>query len=138
MAVASPKNLPKSDNTCDGATIQTYLTTVTGSLDDPGYTIFALPDKRYLEEPPDNRPLCNLSHACVLYIGVNQLDFTQPKTFSAPFYVDPSSYNGHNAVPTPTMAPTASSTGSEWALIPIVLALLLGLGLLMRRRRAAS
>jgi len=83
------KNLPTSVSACDGNTIQggTILVNTDGSFSIHGYEIFALPNGSQLGEPDDNWPVCNQTHSCVLYIGMNQEKFTAPKIFSPPFTV---------------------------------------------------
>ena len=86
----SSANLPKSVADCDGNTIQgnTIVPKKDGSFTQPGYVIFKIPTSQF-GEPAGQTPICDQSHACVLYIGENQEDFTQPKIFSAPFMVTP-------------------------------------------------
>ena len=107
-------NLPTSDATCDGNTIDgdNIIVAADGSFEEvaggdggnlSGYTIYALPSA-VLAEQPDGQPVCNATNACVLYIGANQNDFTQPKVFSEPFYV------GGGTPPTTTTTTTSSST----------------------------
>lgn len=83
-------HLPKSIANCDGNTIQggTVLINRDGSFSQDDYPVFSLPNS-VLGEQSNQQPICNLTHACVLYIGQNQEDFTQPKIFSAPFTVKP-------------------------------------------------
>jgi hypothetical protein len=79
-------NLPKSVAGCDGNTIQgeTILIQADGSFSTTDYTLYALPS-RTLGEQANWQPVCNATNPCVLYVGQNQEDFTQPKLFSAPF-----------------------------------------------------
>jgi hypothetical protein len=83
-------HLPKSVADCDGNTIQggTILINSNGSFSKNDYPVFALPNHA-LGEEATWQPVCNLTHQCVLYVGENQEDFTQPKLFSAPFTVEP-------------------------------------------------
>ena len=60
----------------------------TNVLPNHGYTVYALPDAN-LGESSSGTPVCNLSNECVLYIGQDQNDFTQPHFFSQLFYVQP-------------------------------------------------
>jgi hypothetical protein len=115
--------LPTSPSQCDGNTIQgsTITANSDGSIDYTGYTIYALPDKVSLGES-SGPPFCNLSNSCVLYIGENQNDFTQPHVWSQTFWVAPNSTDsgspaGDGSAPPPPTAPdpskstvTASST----------------------------
>jgi hypothetical protein len=88
---AAPHGMdPTSDATCDGNTAQSgsVLVAGDGSFDVPKYTVYALPNTT-LEETADVIPVCNTTSECVLYVGQDQNDFTKPKTFSAPFTVQP-------------------------------------------------
>jgi hypothetical protein len=82
--------LPKSVKTCDGNTIQigTVMVTRDGSFTERAYPIYQLPSTQFAESP-NGIPVCNSTHACVLYIGQNQEDFTKPKLLSASFTVRP-------------------------------------------------
>ena len=104
-------NLPTSVEDCDGNTIQgdTVLVQPDGSIDEKQYTIYSVPNQ-ILGEEPDWLPVCDSSHECVLYVGENQEDFTQPKLFSAPFTVSPST--GSTGDSGSTSATTATSTAS--------------------------
>jgi hypothetical protein len=102
---AAPGGVPPTDiSECDGLTHNGPTLAVnpdgsinfqaeTGSL----YTLYALPDQASLGESPGGSPQCDLSHECVLYVGENQNDFTQPHYWSQPFYI----------------APTAGDTGAN-------------------------
>jgi hypothetical protein len=81
-------NLPKSDVGCDGNTVQGFsiLVNKDGSFSTDHYQLFSLPNT-VLGEPADNRPVCNQSQTCVLYVGQDQTNFTAPKVFSAPFTI---------------------------------------------------
>jgi len=100
-------NLPIDDSTCDGNTIQgnTVLVHNDGSLSAPNYTIYRLPST-VLGEQPNFQPVCNESNPCVLYVGQDQNDFTQPKMFSAPFTV-----SGAAGSPSPTTVPVTPAGG---------------------------
>jgi hypothetical protein len=101
-------NLPKSDSTCDGNTIQgnTTLVAANGSASDAKYTIYLLPSPA-LGEQANNQPVCNQTDPCVLYVGQSQNDFTAPKVFSAPFTIAPAS---GDATTTTTAAATTTTT----------------------------
>jgi hypothetical protein len=92
---ADPDGLPAYDpqtpNDCDALTIQpgTILPTPNGSVDYTGYTVYTLPDSVSLGETPLHTPACNLSSACVLYIGEQYTNFGLPHVFSQPFWVTP-------------------------------------------------
>ena len=81
-------NLPKNDNTCDGNTTPGFSVLVNkdGSFTAPSYQLWSLPNTQ-LGESNDGEPVCNATKMCVLYVGQNQTDFTQPKAFSAPFTI---------------------------------------------------
>ena len=88
-------NLPTSDSTCDGNTIDgdNIVVASGGSFNDQagvagnsGYQLYLLPSAA-LSEGSSGQPKCDATDACVLYIGTNQNDFTQPHVFSAPFYM---------------------------------------------------
>jgi hypothetical protein len=129
--------VPTSTSACDGNTINgptlkaaangsVNFQTSTGSL----YTIYALPDSISLGET-GGAPVCNATSYCVLYIGYNQADFTQPHVWSQPFLVTPNANDGGAnpgdgtpEVPLPVLLP-ASAMG------------LIGSVVLIRRRRAA-
>lgn len=101
-------NLPKDDSTCDGNTVQgsTILVAGNGSFSDAAYPVYLLPSTT-LGELSNSQPICNQTHACVLYVGQNQNDFTAPKAFSAPFLITPGS-----DTTTSTAAPSGSNGGS--------------------------
>jgi hypothetical protein len=82
-------NLPRDESDCDGLTIQPTTVAINhdGSFSLKGYVVYALPNTKVLEEPKDSLPICNATHACVLYVGENQSDFTEHHEFSAPFFV---------------------------------------------------
>jgi hypothetical protein len=100
-------NLPKSDSTCDGNTIQgnTILVAANGSASEAKYTVYLLPSPA-LGEQANNQPVCNQTDPCVLYVGQSQNDFTAPKVFSAPFTIAPASGGGT----TTTTAAAATTT----------------------------
>jgi hypothetical protein len=87
--------IPTASAACDGNTINgptlksnadgsVNFQTFTGSL----YTVYALPDSISLGEGSSG-PQCGSTSAteCVLYIGYNYNDFTQPHVWSQLFYV---------------------------------------------------
>jgi hypothetical protein len=99
-------NLPTDNTTCDGNTIQgaSILVANDGSFSESGYQVYLLPNP-ILGEQSNDQPICNQTHACVLYVGQNQNDFTAPKVFSAPFLISPSSGT--------TTSTVAGTTGSK-------------------------
>ena len=83
--------VPTDPATCDGLTIQgdTILIGSDGSVDYDNYNVYALPD-------PDigdtgTTPKCDLSNECVLYVGLDQNDFTKDGFFTEGFFVNPDS-----------------------------------------------
>jgi hypothetical protein len=81
-------NLPKDDSTCDGNTIQgnTVIVNSDGGYSLQNYVLYALPSAA-LGEQANDQPVCNETQTCVLFIGQDQNDFTQPKLFSPPFTI---------------------------------------------------
>ncbi len=122
-------DLPTSAAGCDGLTINTGRTInegTGGTVDKTGYEIYALPSTA-LNEGPTSTPVCTATSACVLYIGQDQNDFTQPYVWSQPFYV--------SSLGTPT--PESPATIA----LPAAGILVLGAGVVFtvrRRRRAAA
>jgi predicted aconitase with swiveling domain len=86
-----PANDPSDNSECDGNTLDavTILDNSNGSVSYDAYTVYSLPNLATLGESSSAGAVCDLSHACVLYIGEDQTDFTQPHFFSQPFYVAP-------------------------------------------------
>jgi hypothetical protein len=109
----SSANLPTSLSSCDEDTVEadTVLVQANGSFTEHTFTLYSLPNS-ILGEGPTWQPVCNQTHQCLLYIGENQDDFTQPKIFSQPFAITPTAS-------TSTSAPTASaSSRSSTSTIP--------------------
>ena len=100
--------LPTSISTCDENTVQadTVLVEPNGSFSEKSYTLYSLPNA-VLGEQSNWQPVCDVSHQCVLFVGENQNDFTQPKVFSAPFSLTPSTTSAPVAGVTPA-APTGT------------------------------
>jgi hypothetical protein len=112
------ENLPKDIGSCDGETIQgdTVLVKPGGSITEARYTIYRLPSTT-LGERPDGQPVCDAGDQCVLYVGQDQNDFTQPKLFSSPFIVTSNSTSTAPAVAAASgtatsIAPTAGTSSS--------------------------
>jgi len=132
--------IPTDPSQCDGKTVQgdTILAGTDGSIDytvsgtTSGFTIYALPDVTSLGESPGDQPQCDTSHECVLYVGENQNDFTQPHFFSQPFFV------------TPTPGDTGANPGDGTPEAPLAIGLplaaagVVGGTLFLRRRRHAA
>jgi hypothetical protein len=115
-------HLPTSVAECDGNTIQggTILIQSDGSFSDSAYTLYSIPNY-VLGEQANKQPVCNVTNPCVLYVGQNQEDFTQPKTFSAPFTISttpipasstPTTAAGNSGVGTTTTTPTTTVAGA--------------------------
>ena len=90
---AAPNGVvPTQTAACDSNTIQGGSITPNsdGSFTYTGYPVYALPDSVTLLEGSGG-PNCGQTAAteCILYIGTNQLDFTQPHLWSAPFFIGP-------------------------------------------------
>jgi hypothetical protein len=127
--------IPTLPSACDGNTIQgnTILPNADGSFTYQSYTVYALPDSPTLGEGSSG-PVCGNTAAteCMLYIGNNQNDFTQPHLWSQPFFVK-SNGNDLGANPgdgTPEV-PLA-------ILLPLSAMGLLGGAVLIRRRHRAA
>jgi Bacterial Ig-like domain (group 1)/Bacterial Ig-like domain (group 3)/Putative Ig domain len=118
--------IPTDPSACDGNTIQgpTVHPKADGSIDmvaqnDGTYQVYSTPDTPSLQET-SSAPKCNIATECILYIGLNQGDFTQPHYWSQPFYVissagDSGANPGDGVVATPsvTLAPTTASIGGS-------------------------
>jgi hypothetical protein len=109
LECAAPKGVvPVDDSTCDGNTAQygSVLVEPDGSLQVPAYTLYQLPSAA-LGEQSNHAPVCNATQECVLYIGQDQNDFSQPKMFSPTFTV-----GSATASATPTAQPAAGGSTS--------------------------
>ena len=116
LECAAPNGVPPtSDSSCDGNTAngQSVIVAKDGSFEVADYVLYSLPN-RALAETAITKPVCNATSECVLYIGQNQNDFTQPKAFSTPFTVEPSA----TSTPTTGAHPATSTGGSTSAGIP--------------------
>jgi hypothetical protein len=140
---AAPNGVPPTTpNNCDGETINgnSLQPNTDGSLDYQAFTgavynVYALPDVISLGENPSGAPKCGNTAAteCILYIGVNQLDFTQPHVWSQPFFInananDSGSNPGDGSPPVLPEVPFA-------ILLPIAALSVLGGTIVIRRRR---
>ena len=74
------------------------------------YTLYALPDTISLGEGPSG-PACGQTAAteCILYIGNDQDDFTQPHLWSAPFYIAPDDWRRPGRQPGDGSAPAVAT-----------------------------
>ena len=93
---------------CDGSTIATTsAVNADGSLVIDNFEVFAIPDKVSLGEDAGTLPTCGTAaNQCVLYVGPNQLDFTKPHLFSAPFLVTPDANDKPSALGAPRRVAT--------------------------------
>jgi hypothetical protein len=82
----SAANLPTSIATCDENTVvaNSVLVQSNGSFSASSFTLYSLPNAT-LGEQANAQPVCDGTHKCVLFVGENQDDFSQPKIFSAAF-----------------------------------------------------
>ncbi len=123
----SKDNLPTSLSTCDPNTVEgdTVLVQPDGSFVEHGYTLYALPNE-VLGEQSNWQPVCDRSNQCVLYVGEDQNDFTQPKIFSAPFAFTASAsaitVGGATTTAPKPAAPAAPTVSSGVSLAPATLA----------------
>jgi hypothetical protein len=131
---ALPGGLPPTSITaCDGLTTypSTNLPKADGSFDIKDYSLYSLPNALSLGETPSSAVHCDLGHPCVLYIGLNAQDFTQPHIWSQAFVIHP------NATDT---APNPGDGTPELPLaigLPLAAAGIVGGSVLFRRRRSA-
>ena len=103
-----------------------------GSFTAFNYTVYALPDAVSLGEGTSG-PVCGSTSAteCILYVGNNQNDFTQPHLWSQPFFVKA---NGNDAGANPG---DGTPEVPMAILLPLSAMGLLGGAVLIRRRRQA-
>jgi hypothetical protein len=115
-------NLPLSEKQCEPETIDPNGTALeNGSMVEPGFTVYSLPDTAELGN--SSGTVCDMQHQCVLGIFSNQLDFTKPHLFSAPFLVNPTSTSGGTSSdgstastsPTTTVNSSATVSGASAA-----------------------
>ena len=125
---------PTTPNLCDIRTTQFEKVKVGshGTVSDQDYPIYALPDTTVLKEQWKQKPLCDLTHPCILFVGQDRRDFDRPHVWSLPFYVNP------------TAGDTGADPGNGLPETPYVLAFpvlavgIIGGTMLVRRRRAAA
>jgi hypothetical protein len=109
--------LPTLTTSCDALTLDaaTINPNSDGSLSYSGLIVYALPNVASLGENPSSTPVCNLTNECVLYIGTNVEDFTQPHVWSQGFYVSPTPGDtganaGDGSAPSAALTPSASNS----------------------------
>jgi hypothetical protein len=92
---------PPTDNTsCDGVTLDSSTDTDPGGVyANSGYTVYTRPSS-LLSSPATIT--CDAGHACVLYVGVDQNNFSAAHAFAALTFSD--------SVTTTTTAPTTTTT----------------------------
>jgi hypothetical protein len=101
-------NLPSKPTDCEPATIDPGASANDdGSLLEPGYTIYVLPDPKELGA--SSGTMCDIENQCVLGIFSNQNDFTKPHLFSAPFQV---SSTGTDSATTASSNPSSAGADS--------------------------
>jgi hypothetical protein len=119
-----PASLPTDESDCEPATIDPDVQVQeNGSINEPGYEVFALPDTAELGI--SNGTLCDLQHECVLGLFSNQHDFSKPHLFSAPFAVGPTSASSGT---TSTSTPAASTSSNASAAVTVAPATLANTG----------
>ncbi|MGA2307423.1 MAG: hypothetical protein ABSH29_25045 [Acidimicrobiales bacterium] len=138
--------LPTLPDECDGNTIQgpTVLPNSDGSINlsaegDGLHTIYALPDSITLGEDSSNTVTCGDTAAteCVLYIGDNQGDFTQPHVWSGPFFVAANREDSGEPAGdgSPGNPPAATPEVASIIALPVVAIALIGLVISVQTRR---
>ncbi len=127
-------NQPKPHrDQCDQRTVQPALIRAgpDGSLAYTGYVIYALPDRHTLHETRHHRPICDLTHACVLIVGYD-LDDPGHRIWSAPFLVDPTPGD-------PGVDPGVGTPEVPFALaLPVLGIAVIGGTVAIRRRRSTA
>ncbi|MGO9855280.1 MAG: hypothetical protein ACLPYY_09585 [Acidimicrobiales bacterium] len=139
--------IPTQTSACDGNTVQgsAILPNDDGSFTYDGYEVFALPDSITLVEGPGG-PVCGdtAETECILYIGNNESDFSQPHQWSEPFFVQANSDDGgENPGDTPltTQSPQPPPQLAEVSavlVLPILALALIGGVLVASRRRTVA
>jgi hypothetical protein len=110
--------IPSTPSDCDGNTINAFTVkpNTDGSINYETATknpfpVYALPDSVSLGEGASSGgPVCGNTAAteCILYIGNNQLDFTQPHVWSQAFFVTPNADDGGENPGDGSAAPAAA------------------------------
>jgi len=130
----SASQLPVDDTSCAGITLNVGRTLDIepgGKVDKPGYVMYRLPNQL---EPKDSVPVCNATHACVLYVGQDQNDFDRPFVWSTPFHVGTGPDAGGT---TSASGSSASGSGSSAPVVGgiVAAAVIVVAGFIVRRRR---
>ena len=133
---AAPNGVkPTATTACDGNTVQggSVIPNADGSFTLSNYPVYTLPDSVTLFESPGG-PVCGntLATECILYIGNNQGDFTQPHLWSQPFLI---SANGNDLGANPG---DGTPEVPMAILLPVSAMGLLGAAVLIRRRRKTA
>ncbi len=118
---------------CDHRTVQPDLirAAADGSFTYTDYVLYALPDKLTLHETKHHRPVCDLTHACVLVVGYD-LDDPGHRIWSAPFLVS-------STAGTVGGGPGTGTPEVPYALaLPVLVVAIIGGTLLVRRRRSTA
>ncbi len=110
--------IPTQSTACDSNTVDSD--TITPNSNGPGdgsftystYTAYALPDT-HIGDPVSSNIHCGNTAAteCILYVGDNVNDFTQPHFWSQAFYINPTA-NDSGANPGDGSAPSVATTPS--------------------------
>jgi hypothetical protein len=134
---------PTSPNSCDGNTINGPTVTVNGdgSFDfeaatGQAYQIFATPNAALGETPSGVACGNTAATECILYIGVQQSDFTQPHVWSQPFFITANGTNSGTPAGDGSANPGNGLPEVPFAiLLPIAAMGAIGGTVLIRRRR---
>jgi hypothetical protein len=102
---------PPADNTsCDGVTLDTSTDTdAGGAYANSGYTVYTRPSS-LLSSPATIT--CDAGHPCVLYVGVDQNNFSSAHAFAALTFSDSVTTTTTASTTTTTTAATTSTTGT--------------------------
>ena len=105
--------IPTLTSACDPNSVSgdSLTPNADGSLSYSNYQVYSLPNKVF-GESPSGSPACNVTNECILYIGTNYGDFTQPHVWSQAFYVAATTGNtgadpGDGSASTVASAPSA-------------------------------
>ncbi len=102
--------IPTQTSACDPNSVSGDSITPNsdGSFTYSNYQTYSLPSPDF-GESPGGSPVCNLTNECILYIGTNYGDLTQPHVWSQGFFVSPSTGNpGDGSASTVASTPSAS------------------------------